>query len=628
MHFQATQNPPYFILSYELLEGVPYIRVTSEGVDGDIHRTLVMDFEMEKKIEFAILSPNRIMIGKNVLIEGPLGSRYGLVAGELDSANGDPVVMRSDFFYLDAALDAKLTTLYQQVMLHDVDGDCRLRPDHPAEGLGLSGQPSLADYDGDEYVDDCDLFLAHFDTNSDQRVVYSPTLAGDAGLGTLADEFSGVDDQLARLIDRANPDRDENGEFDSGDVAYGYNDGVIDRYDLYAKVRGRMGISVARAAWEAANGGSYQNVAQGPVRADIEVAPVTFEVTDEEMREITTEMFNESQSWFDAQASGDFAAQAGSATYTAPSDATWEPVPFGASGAYDHYMRPIYKNATFTNVRIPKNTNALFEDCIFVGVTFIETETECQDTNWNYAGAVEKKETSPGSGIYTYPLKFPGITANSGAIPDTRSESNNIRFHNCTFLGSIAGHKPAEYTHWRNKIQMTGNTRFYIDPEDPDLAEQGDAAALTSELLSLTDEERAELSKSSILMPGWSIDVGNFNNDQAADPTLTPKIKLKGTIIAGILDIRGTAEVKGTLLMTFRPKSGEGPLFYGGLTDAFNTTVGYFGPLDGDGEGIDPSGASFSGFGEIVLRYDPEAKLPDGIPWPIRIVPDPETYLE
>jgi len=79
-------------------------------------------------------------------------------------------------------------------------------------------------------------------------------------------------------------------------------------------------------------------------------------------------------------------------------------------------------------------------------------------------------------------------------------------------------------------------------------------------------------------------------------------------------------------LMTYRPAEAEGPLFYGGLTDAFNTTIGYFGPSDGDGEGSDDVGAF--GFGEITLRYNENAKLPDGIPWPIRIDPEPATYTE
>ena len=58
-------------------------------------------------------------------------------------------------------------------------------------------------------------------------------------------------------------------------------------------------------------------------------------------------------------------------------------------------------------------------------------------------------------------------------------------------------------------------------------------------------------------MPGWSLDVGNFANDwDPLNPQNTAKVKLKGTIVAGILDVRGTADVHGTLLMTFRPVEG------------------------------------------------------------------------
>ncbi len=38
--------------------------------------------------------------------------------------------------------------------------------------------------------------------------------------------------------------------------------------------------------------------------------------------------------------------------------------------------------------------------------------------------------------------------------------------------------------------------------------------------------------------------------------------------------------------------------------------------------------AQAMGFGEITLRYNPDAALPDGIPWPIRIDPRPWTYTE
>jgi hypothetical protein len=134
--------------------------------------------------------------------------------------------------------------------------------------------------------------------------------------------------------------------------------------------------------------------------------------------------------------------------------------------------------------------------------------------------------------------------------------------------------------------------------------------------------------KSSILLPGWSADLGNFNNEQGSTPDETPSVKLKGTIIAGIMDIRGTADVFGTLLMTFRPTADTGPLFYGGQTHAFNTTIGYFDPASGGMEGSDIDTIISQGFGQITLRYDPNALLPDGIPWPVFIEPEADTYVE
>lgn len=620
----------YFRLRYELVDGESAIRVTSIGVDADITRTLQMDFKIEKRIEYAIISPNRIMIGKNVRVEGPLGSRYGMIPGELDSPNGDPLVMRSDFYNLDKpTLDANLDTFFAQLVAFDVDGDGRLRPNHPTEQTGLVGHPALQDYNGDEYVDEMDLFMAAFDDNNDQRVVYDAARAAAAGLGGLSEEFT-VDPQLGRLIDLAFPDRNGDGIVNHLDTALGYNNGVIDSNDLYAKVHGRLMFAVQRDAWDTANGASYQTVVHGPIRPNKDQAAVTFEASSEELREITTDMFGASQNWFDleSQTGSTFAVQVANnnpaANYTAPGPLTWEDVPFGSNAAgaaaYDWYQRPQYRNMTFTNLRIPVGTNALFENCTFKGVTYIETEPNCTHYNWNYAGARTRVESPPGSGIYLYVLKFAGQDAelNGNPVADTKPHSNNIRFHNCTFLGTVSGLKPNEYTHWRNKVQYTGNTRFYIDTEDEDLATQPDAATLIGHLAGMSPTAIDEMEKSSILLPGWSVDVGSFTNE-------APKVKLKGVIIAGILDARGTVDVHGTMLMTYRPVEGEGPLYYGGMMDAFNTTIGYFPVTDGDGEGTEPLPGAF---GEITLRYNPDAKLPDGIPWPVRVVADPLTYNE
>lgn len=632
MRLEPDNDRLWFQLTYARVEGTPNIRVTALGVAGDIRRTLSMEFRVGKRIEYAVLAPNRVMIGKNVLVEGPLGTRYGTTAGELTAANGDPLVMRSDFRDLSAELDARLDALAAAVAAGDVDGDGRLRPAHSLEGDNLDAL-GLADIDGNGFVDDFDLFLEEFDADGDGGIVWDETRTAEAGLGDLSAEFSGVDDQLARLIDLAVPDRNDDGVVDARDVRLGYSDGVLNSFDLYAKVHGALAFAVGESDWEGAAGEAWQRIAQGPVAPDEREAPVRFEVDANDLREITTADFGESAQWFSTQAQPTFASQASAGvsaggSHTPAAAAPFEAVPYGSPTAYDFYQRPIYEGITFTNVRIPKGLNALFRNCTFVGTCYIETESGCTDVNWNYTGSIKVVYSQDGS--VSFVPRFPSITAQLGSatLADTRPHSNSIRFDGCTFLGSIAGDTPAEYTHWRNKIQITGASRFFSDPNDPEIMLQPDGAALRDSLVALGAETLDRLQRSSIMLPGWSVDVGNFTNEVASDPDLTPRVRLRGTVVAGVMDIRGTADLFGTLLMTFRPVAGQGPLAYNGIPESFNTTIGYFGTDDGDGEGALPGEAGFSGFGEIRLRYDPDAKLPDGVPWPVSIDAVAATYRE
>ena len=149
-----------------------------------------------------------------------------------------------------------------------------------------------------------------------------------------------------------------------------------------------------------------------------------------------------------------------------------------------------------------------------------------------------------------------------------------------------------------------------------------DAAVLQGMLLAMPEANREEMAKTSMMLPGWSVDVGNFDSDT------TTKVKLSGTIVTGLIDVRGSADIHGTLLTTFRPVESQGPLAYGGTPDAFNTTLGYFGNDDGDMEGVDVNDPAFGGFGQITIRYDEDAKLPDGIPWPLQTSPQSMTWYE
>ena len=617
----------YFRLSYELIENDTRILVTSVGEAAGITRTISMEFDLDKRIDYALVAMSRIMLGRNVLVEGPVGTRYGVNGGELDANFGTPLVMQSDFFGIDPALlDLDISTFTALVLANDVDGDNRLRLGHPTEGLDLGG--AIQDYDGNQYISEMDLFLSRYDSNGDISVVYDPAQALYAGYPGLSQEFSS-DLQLAMLIDNARSDRNNDGVVNSLDRDLGWDDGIIDARDHYAKVEGNIGFAVDVAAWEAATGQQWQEDVHGAIVSEYGSSGSQFALSEDQLVELTTSMFSDAQTWFETESmtgipfgdtsSGQVSSNLlGGGTYIPASQNVWEGVPWESDGAYDWYQRPVYKNMAFNNVRIPQGTNAVFEDCMFVGVTWVETSEEVSDPNWNFAGAMQPD----GSGGYEY--QFEDLTAESGGVTysDTREVSNNVRFHDCTFLGSIAGDVPTEFTHWRNKIQVTGESRFFLDPSDPDLDDQDDGATLKVVLESIDPVDLEQLSRSSVLMPGWSVEIGAFQNNESVGVNLT------GTIISGLLDLRGVVDVHGVILSTYRPVEGEGPLYYGGEADAFNTTIGYFGPEDGDGEGIDDALKEFAGYGRVSIRANPDAALPDGVPWPITIVPDGTSYQE
>ena len=630
-------NPATFQLSYTPLADARYIRITSVGTDGDITRTVQADYQLVKQVDAAIISPTRIMIGKNVHIDGPIGSRFGEDVNDLDSDNGDPLVMRSDFKFLDATLDTQIDTLIASIAQYDVDNDNRLRPLHPTEQQGLT-ETYETDNNGDGFVDDYDLWFGMFDLNSDGQVVYSASLAQAAGLGNLTEEFAGVDDQLMNLIDTENADRNNDGVVDTDDTALGYLDGVINNLDNYSKVSGNLLFKVSRSDWEAArNGTDYQTLVQGPIHSEIDKSAAKFNVPDTELYDLTAADFTNSQNTLKTTAlsglsfNDQLTAQLGedpathiwsddpvNPDYLRPDLGQWEQMPQGSPGFYDWYKRPIYKNMTFVNTKIPMGNNGLFINCTFVGAVYVEIHADNQSQFWNYLGMKEK------SG-FNYVDKFdyqnwdPPVEIPVGnPIYDTKPFSNNLRFDGCTIIGSIVSDAATEMTHVRNKLQFTGDTQFTLDVN----AIATESNLTGQDLQDAIDAFNAafpDLQKSSLMTPNFSVDVGSFDNSGQ-------KVDLVGTIVAGVLDVRGSADITGSLLMTFKAVEGTGPLFFGGSTDAFNTTIGYFGPSDGDGEGQDLGMGS--GFGEINVIYDPDIPMPDGIMIPVKAKFAPGTYHE
>ena len=342
--------PPAFQIRYAPLVGGEYIRVIVEGVVYDfqrnnkpIRRTITRDYRIVKSVDQALISHSKILIGKNVQIEGELGARFD----EVDFENGDPIVMRSDFLGLDPTLDTKILAFWASLATSDTDGDNRLRIGHPIES---SNMPADADFDGDGdmdgayndatqdgYLDEMDIFIRHYDTNGDNRVTLSAALIEGtrAGLDGSAPEFVGpggveIDADLALLIDEGQPDRNKNGVYGFVDLnnnhryepldedpkdwdqihnvfsdnELGWRDGYLDAMDRYAKVKGGLVFKVSASDWE--NGqGPIEERLRGPIDPDDDESALVFGTSDLILPDISATSFADTENALIAAADGD-----------------------------------------------------------------------------------------------------------------------------------------------------------------------------------------------------------------------------------------------------------------------------------------------------------------------------------
>lgn len=778
--------PPAFQVRYAPLANGRYIRIIVEGIVFDfqrnqqpIRRTISRDYRLVKRVDQAMISHSRIMIGKNVVVEGDLGARFEQVGFE----HGDPLILRSDFYGLDDGLDLKLTAFWEALTDYDVDHDNRLRIGHPVESQGIpddddydgDGEPdgAFSDATGDGFLDEFDIFIRHFDKDNDGRVTLSANLtAGTPAEGRtpefVASDGSALDDDLALLIDGLRPDRNRNGIygwndananglFDPGeapldhdpvlnvyrDRELGWRDGFIDAMDQYAKVAGGLRFTVSAADWEDARGPLSERL-QGPIRPRPGQPPMVFEADAATLPDISADSFADTENALMSAADGQafwqqVADQLGVAVadletfgehdnpggtdaphFTPvwpdanhdgrPDNHAWayyEQSPYNSPSYSDVYWRPVFRNFVFRNVQIPMGLNGLFVNCTFVGATYVRAHTDNTHPMWTELGT----NTIDGSGRpipkhprYVYgddpgettgnaPTSLPAtarppqeyvlmtipsispldkgdvpmdqvasygtsynqlpdpLVVNGKRFVDTKLLSNNLRFHDCLFVGSIVADTPVNYTQVRNKVQFTGATRFTtIHPDEPNNAFLNPDAADMPHILS-----------SSMMLPNYSVDIGTFNSPQGQD------VRLQGAVIAGVLDARGNTEIVGALLLTFSPRQGEAPLVdvFGnpvGNPAGFNASLGYFGPADGDFESISPTdlpvvggvrivgwdtnddgladvrfdetppaGAvpvPFNGYGRIRLRHNPDMRVPSGLMLPLKAVPVQGSYQE
>ena len=209
----------------------------------------------------------------------------------------------------------------------------------------------------------------------------------------------------------------------------------------------------------------------------------------------------------------------------------------GGSTSFSRYK---YENQTFSNAILPVNRHALFRNCTFQNVLYIEAS---------------KTSTS-------------------------KSYTNNVRFENCTFNGVVVTNTPQSFNWVNNCLYFTGEATF---------------------------NNQSSVQEATVLAPHFNVNLGNTNPQHSDNNVLT------GAIVGGIVDIRGNAQIYGTIIS---------------MCDTSSWTSGYvtnIGATLGDG------GSETTELGDVgVISITPEEDmmLPSGITSPIVIKPNPQTYSE
>ena len=234
--------------------------------------------------------------------------------------------------------------------------------------------------------------------------------------------------------------------------------------------------------------------------------------------------------------------------------------------------RPVYENMTFDNIVIPTGHNPKFVNCTFNRVTYVDTN--------------ETTELGSGSGEWSHSYyeehAIPGQESRSQDRHN--SESNNVIFENCSFNGPVVTAVPRDYWWSKNALTFEGDTTF----------------------------NNTHMPESTIMAPNFGVDIGGRGYDEETNPNST----LTGIIVGGIVDVRGTANIEGTILSMYYPDADRGSAarYYG-------TNIGF---LEDGGE---TQGAT--GFpGNIRIVPQPDNVLPFGMQHKYSLAPEPDSYVE
>ncbi len=584
----------------------------SVGASNTVSRAVTMDIWVQKTLKYAVYSNVAIQLGKNVRVVGDIASTY------TGTNKGPPVQMFSDFHYLPnlTSMDTDLASLRGLLATYDPLFTNRLNVSNPSSPAAVAAKNAgFADLNGDGYIDDYDIALQHLDSDATSsnptasHIVPNDYVNPTTGKPYDPDLWSLIDDPMGHV--NASTGLLPNG---TNPPWNGYDDNVINNLDSYAKINGSVKMALTNAQWQAAasgwqqwgdmSGGSagtnFRDQFEGPIVGSDSTTPaVQFGVDFGSDQTLSPQDFDTSSYDSASKIPTTTAAVSGSSisngTLTAamanggtvaehsPADAT--------SGWQATYARPVFQNMTFSNVRIPQGLNAKFINCTFNGYTSVKlntnivqagTSTTTSDPNdgMNWAKQVTSG-TYTSDGVKTTVNGTTVVTPLNSSNSTAFKQGNNLHFSGCNFNGVVTADVPTAYTHFADSMEFDGITNFN-NTVDPTVT---------------------------IMAPNTNIEMGSFQNPGANPSTLV------GVVVAGNVDIRGTASVDGSLIVT-----GNG---------ATNTTLGYFGSTD-QGHAVPslsqlPSSAN-SAYGHLFFQMNPARGMPNGIAIPVICKPQYSTY--
>ena len=626
-----------------------FIRVTSTGKYRNAVRSVSMDFQIEKRAKFAVIGKVPIQIGRNTIIDGPIGMAT--------ASKYPPVLILPDFAHLShSILQTKLTKFNTYLRgTSSVNGrtvknhatlDNRISINNQAEYIAATRQ-GYRDVNGDAYIDEYDLVLETFDTNKDgaidQREFTNPST------GKLYDEqlFGTIDGLGAPRYDEDKNgndslDRDEdtifiNNHLDQEPPRDGYQDNKIDNRDGYAKIRGQIFLATTMNDWQSrlAAGQSVQDYFLGPIAVEDKGASATkFGAGPNELLDLNPQNFEQAALGFrDKTATGTPMPlkQVGliANAVLAPEDAALYSIPHvrvKTVGGTTLVLNSIIPTSVFNAARdqavLEKKTPPTSEPA----PTTIDEKTPNGSTThqamyrrpWFRGVTFRSVRIPKGINALFDKCKFEKVTfieverdikTSSGAVTTSSSEGGNFARRMKT--GSFTADTVLTATNSYG-FSLGNNIRFdnciFEGPLASNYATAYTHFANSWEFTNSAIFNNKEDQTATIVAPQTNIEMGSF-----ADPVSAPST-LIGVVVAGNLDIRGTSSVDGSIIVT-----GDG---------AGNTTLGYFGASDGDSSTSLDLTKNGNGWGRLSIRYNDMRALPDGINIPIEVVEKLYTYRE